>query len=67
MEQSPMSMHTKVTAPAQLHPADLHWVNCPSCWGQRRIWEFVEAGNGEGRIPVSETCPECMGLGELLR
>jgi DnaJ-class molecular chaperone len=62
-----MTTHTSLTAPAQQLSADFHWVSCPSCWGQRRIWEFIEAGNGEGRIPVHHTCPECMGLGELLR
>ena len=62
-----MIMHPSLAAPAHQQPAELHWVSCPGCWGQRRIWQFLEARNGEGRIPVSDTCLDCMGLGEILR
>ena len=44
----------------QIPPA-LTWVQCPTCWGQRQIFEDM---NGEGLVPC--TCPECLGLGERL-
>lgn len=37
------------------------WSPCPTCWGQRRIFEDR---NGEGLVPC--TCPECLGLGERI-
>ena len=37
------------------------WAPCPTCWGQRRIFEDR---NGEGL--VAGTCPGCLGLGEIL-
>ena len=43
------------------------WSPCPHCWGQRRIWTPEEARNGEGAILVATTCPECLGLGDVLR
>lgn len=36
------------------------WSLCPTCWGQRRIYEDR---NGEGLVPFA--CPSCLGLGEL--
>jgi hypothetical protein len=35
------------------------WATCPTCWGQRRIWEDP---NGEGLVP--SVCPGCLGVGE---
>ena len=43
------------------------WSQCPTCWGQRRILEPVDAPNGEGRILVAHACDACLGLGEVLR
>ena len=37
------------------------WVACPTCWGQRRIFEDR---NGEGL--VAHRCPTCLGLGERI-
>ncbi len=37
------------------------WTACPTCWGQRRIFEDH---NGEGLVP--HTCPGCLGLGERI-
>jgi hypothetical protein len=37
------------------------WSFCPTCWGQRRIWEDR---NGEGLVP--SVCPACLGLGDRL-
>ena len=37
------------------------WTPCPTCWGQRRIFEDP---NGEGLVP--HTCPSCLGLGERI-
>ena len=37
------------------------WTPCPTCWGQRRIFENP---NGEGLVP--HTCPSCLGLGEQI-
>jgi hypothetical protein len=37
------------------------WSPCPTCWGQRRIFEDA---NGEGL--VSRACPSCLGIGERL-
>ena len=51
-------------APAQV---PMSWSQCPTCWGQRRIWEPVDAANGEGRILVARACDACLGLGEVLR
>ena len=48
-----MSTAIHVTFPAAT------WAPCPTCWGQRRIFEDR---NGEGLVPC--TCPECLGLGE---
>jgi hypothetical protein len=33
--------------------------SCPSCWGQRRVWE--QAPNGEGLVP--RVCEGCFGAG----
>lgn len=41
--------------------AELVWVACAACWGQRRIYRR-EAGRLCG-IP----CPWCLGVGEDLR
>jgi hypothetical protein len=43
------------------------WTSCPICWGQRRIWERIQARNGEGAILVASACPACLGIGEVLR
>lgn len=43
------------------------WASWPPCWGQRRLWDPVQAANGEGAILVAAACPECLGLGEVLR
>ena len=51
-------------ASAQAHAA---WSQCPTCWGQRRIFEPVDAPNGEGRVLVAHACDACLGLGEVLR
>ena len=48
-----MSTAIQVTFPSPV------WAPCPTCWGQRRIFEDR---NGEGLVPC--TCPECLGLGE---
>ncbi len=37
------------------------WTPCPTCWGQRRIFEDR---NGEGLVPC--TCPVCLGVGERI-
>lgn len=37
------------------------WVMCPTCWGQRQIFEDF---NGEGLVPCM--CPACLGLGQHL-
>jgi hypothetical protein len=37
------------------------WTPCPTCWGQRRIFEDH---NGEGLVP--HACPSCLGLGEQM-
>jgi hypothetical protein len=37
------------------------WAPCPTCWGQRRIFEDR---NGEGLVPC--TCSACLGLGERI-
>ena len=37
------------------------WIPCPTCWGQRRIYEDR---NGDGLTPC--TCPSCLGVGERL-
>lgn len=37
------------------------WTPCPTCWGQRRIFEDR---NGEGLVPC--TCPACLGVGERI-
>lgn len=42
-------------------PAPATWAPCPTCWGQRRIYEDR---NGEGLVPC--TCPSCLGLGERM-
>ncbi len=59
------SPHTLLTAIPEA-PA-LHWTACAMCWGQRRIWESVEAANGEGDVLVATSCPGCLGIGEVLR
>ena len=51
-------------APAQVQTV---WTQCATCWGQRRIFEPVDAPNGEGRILVAHACDACLGLGEVLR
>lgn len=40
---------------------EIPWTPCPTCWGQRVIFENA---NGEGLVPC--TCPACLGLGERL-
>ena len=42
-------------------PTSAVWATCPTCWGQRRIYEDH---NGEGL--VAHACPVCLGLGEQL-
>ena len=42
-------------------PLPALWRPCPTCWGQRRIYENP---NGEGLVP--QTCRGCLGLGEEL-
>ena len=49
-----------MSPPAASPPAP-SWAPCPTCWGQRRIFEDR---NGEGLVPG--TCPGCLGLGEIL-
>lgn len=51
-------------APVEVRAA---WTQCATCWGQRRIFEPVDAANGEGRIIVAHACDTCLGLGEVLR
>ena len=45
----PDSPHTLLTAITEA--PSLHWTPCATCWGQRRIWESVEAANGEAGCP----------------
>jgi hypothetical protein len=52
--------------PAGRHGEDA-WRPCPHCWGQRRILEYREAPNGEGRVAALMPCECCMGIGEVLR
>lgn len=54
-------------ASAARQPLELLWAQCPTCWGQRRIWEPEDAPNGEGRILVAHACADCLGLGEVVR
>jgi hypothetical protein len=49
-----------MSAVTLLAPAP-RWAPCPTCWGQRRIYQDR---NGEGLVP--DTCPGCLGLGEIL-
>jgi hypothetical protein len=42
------------------------WAPCPTCWGQRRVWEPVAAANGEGAVYHATTCPGCLGIGERM-
>ena len=46
---------------ADVDPKPAIWIPCPTCWGQRRIFEDR---NGDGLTPC--TCPSCLGLGERL-
>ena len=48
------------TLTAQPRPPTI-WRPCPTCWGQRRIYENP---NGEGLVP--RTCPSCLGVGESI-
>jgi hypothetical protein len=48
-------------------PPLARWAPCPTCWGQRQIWEPEEASNGEGRVLVPHACPDCLGIGEVVR
>ena len=41
--------------------APVIWSPCPTCWGQRRVYEDL---NGEGLVPC--TCPSCLGIGERI-
>jgi hypothetical protein len=43
------------------------WIPCPTCWGQRQIFEVVAAANGEGDMLVPHSCPGCLGIGEVPR
>lgn len=45
---------------------DLVWSPCGYCWGQARVYEQVEAPNGEGRVLRAESCPRCLGTGSTL-
>jgi hypothetical protein len=54
-------------AGAALQPLELLWAQCPTCWGQRKIWEPQEAANGEGVILVAHACDGCLGIGEVIR
>jgi hypothetical protein len=47
--------HTPTTEAA----AEVVWTPCPTCWGQRRIYDDP---NGEGLVPC--LCPTCLGIGE---
>jgi hypothetical protein len=55
-----------MSAPAlgPAHPAVV-WVTCPTCWGQRQIFELFAAPNGDGDLLVPHACPGCLGVGEL--
>jgi len=57
---------TRATGPAPVEISAV-WSQCATCWGQRRIFEPVDAPNGEGRILVAHACDACLGLGEVLR
>ena len=67
--RSPSPEHVRTTTTDGLRPAAAtrRWVSCAYCWGQRRIWEQVQAANGEGTILVATLCPGCLGIGETLR
>ncbi len=59
---------SRLIAPCLTSPErERGWASCPLCWGQRRLWDPVQAANGEGAILVATACPECLGLGEVLR
>lgn len=60
----PAPARTRGAEPAPPPPA---WVQCATCWGQRRIWEPVDAPNGEGAVLAARACDTCLGLGEVLR
>ena len=47
--------------------AEVVWVSCPDCWGQRRIVEYRPARNGERLVPVLSACSRCLGIGEVAR
>jgi hypothetical protein len=59
----------RVSAPAALGPcaAPIVWDSCPTCWGQRRIFEVVYAANGEGGLLLPRSRPGCLGIGEVTR
>jgi hypothetical protein len=52
--------------PTGLEPTRV-WAPCPYCWGQRRIWAPLPAANGEGAVLLARDCPQCLGVGEVLR
>ena len=58
------SLHTRTTV-AEGRSAT--WAPCPTCWGQRRIWDRVPVANGEGAVLIAASCPGCLGVGEVLR
>jgi anti-sigma regulatory factor (Ser/Thr protein kinase) len=58
--ETPARGSDSMSPPAVLAPPP-SWASCPTCWGQRRIFEDR---NGGGLVP--DTCPGCLGLGEIL-
>ena len=69
-QERPAAVPAPTPAAGPAHaPVEVHsvWSQCPTCWGQRRIFEPVDAPNGEGRILVAHPCDACLGLGEVLR
>jgi hypothetical protein len=65
----PTTRGERVSAPAALGPcaAPIMWDSCPTCWGQRRIFEVVYAANGEGGLLLPRSRPGCLGIGEVTR
>ena len=62
MPATPLTARTAAT-----EARDAAWATCPTCWGQRRIWDRVPARNGEGDILIAAACTGCLGIGEVLR
>ncbi len=56
-------------SPAGTHTGGCHerqheatWRDCPTCWAAGRIYE-----QRPGNIWYAETCPTCLGVGQVVR